>query len=198
MSAGHVNRGGKPPNLKLKVRGMMKRREILALIAQGMPVAAVAEKLGISKRTCRKHLHLALAAESFPSNLTPEAVAELRTLEAEGLSQVKQKLHAALEAAKVSDVVGVARLGESYAKISKLICKLLGLDAPLKILEAKMLRLEVEQGEEGVVKFAWDQEALETDWRTVPGLVVNGAASALPAPEAESNGEEPEHPPAAA
>src|SRR6516165_8449778 len=104
MSAGHVNRGGKPPNLKLKVRGMMKRREILALIAQGMPVAAVAEKLGISKRTCRKHLHLALAAESFPSNLTPEAVAELRTLEAEGLSQVKQKLHAALEAAKVSDV----------------------------------------------------------------------------------------------
>jgi len=101
-----------------------------------------------------------------------------------------------LSVAKLSDAVGVARLGESYAKISERLAKLLGLDAPLKILEAKMLRLEVEETD-NVVKFAWDQEALECDYRTVPGLVVNGVAAALPA-ETEGNNDESEHPPAAA
>jgi hypothetical protein len=158
---------------------MVRRHEIVGMIAQGMPVLAVSEKLGISKQCVRRHMHVALAAgEHFPSNLTPEAVAELRTIEAEGLTQVKAKLHAALGAVKVSDAVGVARLGESYAKIFERLCKLLGLDAPIRILE-QQLRLELKQGEDNVVRFAWDQAALETDWRTVPGLQVNGAAAAL-------------------
>jgi hypothetical protein len=190
-------KGGRRPILKLRAQGMMRRRKVLELVAQGLPVTEIAAKVGISKQCVRKHLHLALASESYPSNLTPESVEQLRTIEAEGLRAVKVKLHEALSAVKVSDAVGVARLGESYAKISERICKLLGLDAPLKILEAKMLRLEVQETD-NVVKFAWDQEALETDWRTVPGLVVNGAAAvALPA-ETEGNNDESEHPPAAA
>jgi hypothetical protein len=112
-------KGGRRPLLKLKVKGMVRRNEIVSLIAQGMPVLEVAKKLGISKYCVRRHMHVALAAgEHFPSNLTPEAVAELRTIEAEGLSQVKAKLHAALQEVKVDNAVGVARLGESYAKIS--------------------------------------------------------------------------------
>jgi predicted transcriptional regulator len=197
MKAGHVNRGGKPPNLKNKVRGMLKRREILTLISQGMPVAEIVKRVGLTQQTVRKHLHRALETESFPSNLTPESVAELRTVEAEGLARVKQKLHATLNATEVSDAMAIARLGEAYAKISERLCRLLGLDAPVRILE-QQLRLELKQGEDNVVRFDWNQEALECDYRSVPGLTVNGApAVALPA-EAESNNDESELPPAAA
>ena len=63
------------------------------------------------------------------------------------------------------------------------------------MLEAKLLRLETVQGEDNVVKFNWDQEALECDYRTVPGLTVNGVAAAAVPEETDSDDE---HPPAAA
>jgi hypothetical protein len=194
--------GGRCPVLKNRVKAMHRRNEIVGMVVQGLPVTEIAAKLGISKHTVRKHMHVALASgENFPSNLTPETINGLRQTEAEGLSRVKVKLHAALNAVEVCDAVAVARLGESYAKISERLCKLLGLDAPLKVLEAKLLRLETVRGEDNVVKFNWDQEALECDYRTVPGLTVNGVASAAALAqetESDSEGENDEHTPSAA
>jgi hypothetical protein len=101
----------------------------------------IAAKLGISAESVRKHLRRYLETDShFPSNLSPEQVAERRATEIMFVEATRERLlarahhlsnrkpHNVEEECKLALAEG--KLSDSLIRISERICSITGVDAP--------------------------------------------------------------------
>jgi hypothetical protein len=193
------------PRLKQKVKAMLNRKTCLEMIGAGHTVADTARQLGIAVQSVRRLLRQGLASESlYPNNLEPNRIAELRQLEAEKLSTLWQKTHAALdqvqsrlgsEAERNMDATAVARLIEAGTRVSERLAKLFGLDVPMKA-QIEMISFNFQKTEK-TVTITFDAGALEPPKGPIPGLsvwhngeLVEGPGDATPAftPNFEPNG----------
>ena len=147
----------------------MQTKRVLALISEGLPVFDVAAQLRISPKTVRRHLSKALATESlFPSNLTPEKVAELRALAGEKIRYAWAKVAEALAATDPKQGIMIARLAEATAKLVEREARLFGLDQPTKIVQ-DMMQISYRKEEQRVV-IEFDESQIAPDYSIDSGL----------------------------
>lgn len=183
---------GQRPALKQKVKAMIRRKEALSLVGQGLPITVIAERLSLTVQSVRRHLRAALASDSlFPSTLTPERIAELRQLEAEKLFYIWQKLHESFETSQPKDAAVRVRLAEASVRVSERLSHLYGVDQPLKIQEEQM-RLSISKSETNI-KITWDADMLKAPAGPIAGLFISGKTRTelLPDRPDEHNGNEP-------
>ena len=165
---------GKAPHLKTKVKSMLHRKEALSLVSQGWPITKISERMGIAVQSVRRLLRQALASESlYPNQLSPEAIAELRVLEAERLAVSTQKVvvaqNNALRRLKENNPrtqegaeASIIRAHEALVRSSERLAKLFGLDQPTKIVEESM-RYQITKVD-GRIKVEFDREQLRPKW----------------------------------
>jgi|SRR5271165_541717 len=181
------------PNTKAKSRILVLGRKALELRAEGLHNSAIADQLGITTATAKRYIARALATESmYPGSLTPEAVAELRQIQAEVLANSRQKAietHAAVVARigtpneKNMDATASARLLEAVVRAVDLESALFGTRQPLKVVE-EQLRYSYRRTESKVL-VSFDRSPIEALAKVpLPGLTItvgselNGNATA--------------------
>lgn len=204
---------GHVPKLKIAARSLARRQEALELVGQGLPIIEVAQRMQISVQSVRNHLHKALESASlYPSSLNPEEVAQLRQVQAEVLSNSRQKaLSVQVEIAdrvgtdreKAGDGVASARLLEAVVRAVDLEAALFGTKQPLKVIEAQLRYQELKV--DGRIKVEFDREQLRPKWRPLEitdteeehhngsgasltngnGLVADGSGNTLPGDRSE-------------
>jgi predicted transcriptional regulator len=190
---------GKAPTLKKKARALARRQSAMQLLAKGKAISDISQELGVTTRQVRLYLTAALETESlYPSSLTPEKVSELRQVQAEVLSNSRQRAietHAVVVARigtakeKNTDAMASARLLESVTRAVDLESALFGTKQPTRFVE-ESLRLQVTKSEQKVT-ISWDQNLLAAPADPVPGLFIGGRThnNALPpATEIAANG----------
>lgn len=177
-------------------RSRVRMRQVLQLVADGLPPARIAERLGISTRSVYHLLHKGLKTESlFPGNLTPERVNELRQIQAEVLATSRQKAleTQAVIAARLGtpeeknmDGTAQARLLEAVVRAVELESNLFGTKQPTRILE-EQLRIELKRVD-GKIRVEFDRDQLKPKWPTPYGDRTDLAClpDRLDAPEHES------------
>jgi hypothetical protein len=189
---------GHRPSIKLKAKALVNRQKIMELIGAGQSVMATARQVGMTVQSVRRHLRKALATESlYPGSLSAEEVAQLRQVQAEVLSNSRQKAiqtHTAVAdrigtpAEKNMDATASARLLEAVVRSIDLEAALFGTKQPTKVIEEqtrRSLNVNIHQTEKGTM-LTWDRSILTKRVGPVPGLTIyegcrtNGVASAAP------------------
>ena len=150
----------------------MRRQEALKLVGLGLPIVAIAERMGLSTITVRSHLRKALSTESlYPGSLTAEEVAQLRQIQAEVLSNSRSKALRvqAVVAARIGtpaeknmDATASARLLEAVVRSIDLEAALFGTKQPTRIVE-ESLRYELRKID-GRITIHFDREQLRPKW----------------------------------
>jgi transposase len=158
----------------------MRRKQALALVAEGKPLTLIATELNVSVQTVRSHLRKALATESlYPASLSAEEVGQLRQVQAEVLANSRQKAiqsHETITARigtkleKAMDATASARLLEAVVRAVDLEASLFGTRVPQKaIIETFSVNLE---RSEKTITISFDAGALEPPSEPIPGLSV--------------------------
>ena len=102
----------------------------MKLFSEGENIANIARELRLTDRSVRNHLHAYLETQSlYPSSITAERVAELRQLEAEHLTRIRQKLCESLEVTSAQDAIVRAKLADACIRTAERLARLYGLDA---------------------------------------------------------------------
>jgi hypothetical protein len=185
--------------MKIKARALARKQLSLQRLAEGVPIARIADELNVTPRQVRTYLGQALEVQSiYATPLSPERVQEFRALEAERLSRLWQKIQLALDqvqprigskAEKSMDGTAVARIVEAGTRVSERLAKLFGLDVPQKaIIETFSVNLE---RSEKTITISFDAGALEPPSEPIPGLSVWRNGQLVEGPGNGSAGFEP-------
>ena len=169
---------GRKPIIKPRARALARKQLSLQRLAEGVSIAKIAAELQVTPQRVRQYLYAALESESiYPTVLTAERVNELRALEAERLNKVWASGIETLETIKGRvgsdgekslDGSSVARLLDGLTRTSERICRLLGLDIPLRTVQ-EVFSLQVKRIDQRVT-VSFDENQIKPAWSVDTGL----------------------------